>query len=365
MRIGIITFHNALNAGAVLQAYALQTFLLELGHQVEFINYCPVRKYNFRSYIAKSPITILNKWRNIYNWKKYNSKGNYNSILNLSQHKYLSYEDLKNDNMDYDVYIAGSDQIWNFHTSISPIYMLEFVPDNKKKIAYAASMGQCSLNKDLFNVFKNKLRKFYAISIREKNGVDFIKSLLEERKDIIQTLDPTLLIDNSYYKGIMQKGKFNVGAYICSYILSELDREDINIISYVSRSLKLKIINLRNPDSCINLRKANNTIVTPQQWLYYINNSSFIICSSFHAVVFSLIFHIPFLVLVPSDFKNKGGNMRINTLLEEIGLNNRIIIKYDSLLIDQIIKNSIDWDEIDCKIKRLRKTSIEFLKTNL
>lgn len=67
MKVGIITFHNALNAGAILQAYALQTILTSWGHQVEFINYKPIKKYNIKSYISKSPILMFNKWRNIYN----------------------------------------------------------------------------------------------------------------------------------------------------------------------------------------------------------------------------------------------------------------------------------------------------------
>ena len=76
MKIGIVTFHNALNAGAVLQAYALQTFLTQIGHKVEFINYAPIRKYRFRAYIAKSPIVMFNKWRNIYNGKGVKCHGN-------------------------------------------------------------------------------------------------------------------------------------------------------------------------------------------------------------------------------------------------------------------------------------------------
>lgn len=75
MKIGIITFHNALNAGAVLQAYALQTLLTQKGHKVEFINYTPIRKYTLKDYVAKSPIVMFNKWRNVYNGK---------NILNLA-----------------------------------------------------------------------------------------------------------------------------------------------------------------------------------------------------------------------------------------------------------------------------------------
>lgn len=365
MKIGIVTFHNALNAGAVLQAYALQTFLSQLGHQVEFINYSPIRKYSFRDYIAKSPLGMFNKWRNIFYGKRYTKLNNFNKVLSLSHQTYLTYEDFVKKPMDYDLYIAGSDQIWNFYTSLSPIYMLDFVPENKKKIAYAASMGQCRIVKSQYAAFKNKLTRFDAISLREKNGVDFVNSLLQGEKQAIQTLDPTLLTNANIYDSIIEKIKTGNNPYICTYILAELDKENADIISYIKAKLGLDILNVRNPDSCIYLHKAKNKIVTPYQWLYAIKHSEFVICSSFHAVVFSLIFHKPFIALVPPDSKNKGGNMRINTLLEDGGLLDRIIFHFDKEKINQTINSSINWNETDRRIKSLREPSINFLKSNL
>lgn len=365
MKIGIVTFHNALNAGAVLQAYALQTFLTQLGHKVEFIDYAPIRKYSFRAYIAKSPIVMLNKWRNIYNGKKYMSDGDFNKVLTLSSRSYQSYEELKDCPPDYDVYIAGSDQIWNFYTSLSPVYMLDFVPLNKKKIAYAASMGQCRLDKSLFEDFRKELMSFDAISLREKNGVDFVNALLKGEKLAYQTVDPTLLIDSMSYDKIIDEGETNAKHYICTYILAELDKEDSEIIRTIKSLLGLDIINLRNPDTCIWLSQAQNTIVTPYQWLYYVKNSDLVICSSFHAVVFSLIFHKPFISLVPPRDKNKGGNMRINTLLGDMGLLNRIIDHFDLKQIQDILKESINWKNVDTKIQQMRYLSIEFLTSNL
>lgn len=365
MKIGIVTFHNALNVGAVLQAYALQTFLIQLGHQVEFINYSPIRKHGFRSYIAKSPIVMFNKWRNIYNGKKYRNYGNFNKVLILSSHIYRSYDELKNCPSDYDVYIAGSDQIWNFYTSLSPIYMLDFVPFGKKKIAYAVSMGQCRLDESLYEEFKKRLLSFDAISLREKNAVDFVNVLLKGEKLAYQTLDPTLLIDSKAYDKIIDDSKIKVKNYICTYILAELDKENFEIIRTIKSLLGLDIINLRNPDTCIWLSQAQNKIVTPYQWLYYIKNSDFVICNSFHAVVFSLIFHKPFIALVPPRDKNKGGNMRINTLLEDMGLLKRIIEHFDLKQIQDILKESISWDVVDRRIRRLRESSIQFLMNNL
>ena len=365
MKIGIVTFHNALNVGAVLQAYALQTILSQLGHEVEFINYAPFRRYRLKDFIAKSPVVMFNKLRNIINGMKYTKQNNFNKILTLSARRYLSYEDLVRYQMDYDVYIAGSDQIWNFYQSLSPVYMLDFVPDNKKKISYAASMGQCRIDKSLYYVFKEKLMKFNAISLREKNGVDFVNKLLNGEKLAIQTLDPTLLIGSQYYDNIMDSNKIKSNPYICTYILADLDKENADIISNIKEQLGIKTINLRNPDTCIWLSHAKNKIVTPNQWLYYIKNSDFIICSSFHAVVFSLIFHKPFIALVPPNCKNKGGNMRINTLLESTELLDRIISDFNKERIYHVMNSPIDWHKIDEKIIKMRETSIEFLKSNL
>lgn len=365
MKIGIITFHNALNAGAVLQAYALQTFLTQLGYQVEFINYAPTRKYTLKDYIAKSAFVMINKWRNIYNGKKYTKYGNFNKVLNLSEIRYLSYEELKGSNLDYDIYIAGSDQIWNFYTSLSPVYMLDFVPVGKKKIAYAASMGQCNIDKSLYEDFKNKLISFNAISLREQNGVDFVNSLLKGEKKAYLTLDPTLLIDTNYYDKIIDKKCAKAEHYICTYVLAELDNENAEIIKKIRSYLKLDIVNLRNPDTCIWLSHATNRIVTPYQWLYYIKNSDFVICSSFHAVVFSLIFHKPFIALVPPKDKDKGGNMRINTLLNNTGLLNHIVEHFDLEQIQNILNNIVNWDDVDDRIQRMRILSIDFLTNNL
>jgi len=365
MKIGIITFHNALNAGAVLQAYALQTLLTQQGHKVEFINYNPIRKYTYRDYIAKSPIVMFNKWLNIYNGKKYTKNGNFNKVLNLSPIKYQSYRDLENSNLDYDMYIAGSDQIWNFYTSLSPVYMLDFVPDGKKKIAYAASMGQCCMDKSLYEDFKNKLMTFDAISLREENGVDFVNSLFKGERIAYQTLDPTLLIDAKYYDKIIDKEHVKDKHYICTYILAELDNDNAEIIKNIKSSLGLDIINLRNPDTCIRLLHAHNKIVTPYQWLYYIKYSNLVICSSFHAVAFSLIFHKPFIALVPPNYKDKGGNMRINTLLKNVGLLNRIVERFDIRRIQNILREPIKWNDVDAQIRQLRDLSIEFLNDNL
>lgn len=366
MKIGIITFHNALNAGAVLQAYALQTFLTRLGHEAEFINYCPPKKWHLRDFLAKKPKTILNKFENFYYYKKYTNRNYFNKILKISSTKYPSYKDLKQSLPDYDVFIAGSDQIWNFHNSLSPIYLLSFVPENKKKIAYAASLGQCQIDHSIYNELKESLLKFDAISIREKNGVEFVSKLLNNKIPIYHTVDPTLLIPKEQYIQIIEKINTHESKhYLCSYILAKLDNDNKKIISYIENALQLNIINIRNPDTCIKLEQAQNIIVTPTQWLYYIINCDFAICCSFHAVIFSVLFHKPFMVLSPPSFKKQGGNMRINGFLYELGLSDHIINTFDKNKLDSLIKKEIDWKKIDDILAIKKEYSSQFIINNL
>lgn len=364
MKIGIVTFHNALNAGAVLQAYALQTFLQEEGYEVEFINYTPEKHYNLKCFVAKSPKVMFNKWKDVYNELKYLKRNDFNKVLNVSK-IYTSIDELNENPPIYDYYIAGSDQIWNFHSQIRPFYLLSFVPEGCKKIAYAVSMGQCNLSTKIYEEFKFYLLQFDRISIRERTGVEFIKKLICNKKEIIQTVDPTLLLSRDKYIQIADSNVSISESYMCSYILNNIDEEDMQIIYYIQKYLNKKIINLRNPSTCIRLNNVPNKIVTPYQWLSYIINSDFMICSSFHAVVFSIIFHKSFISLVPPPSKNKEGNMRINSLLESLGLTNRIVSNFNQKKIEQLINQSIDWYNVDKRIEELKQPSINFLLKSL
>lgn len=365
MRIGLLTFHSALNAGAVLQAYALQTCLSQHGHEVEFIDYSPRRRFSWRNYVAKKPKVAFDKWVDCYNGWRYGKRDDWNYCLHKTTAKYGTYDELVGNPPLYDAYVVGSDQVWNFRESLSPVYMLDFVPQGRKKIAYAASMGQCLLDKSLYAEFRSKLLGFDAISLREKNGVDFVKRLLHGAKDVSLALDPTLLLDVRQYEKITGSIGNVPKRFIASYILSNLDDDNANIISYVERQLGAEILNLRNPDSCIRLGCGKNIVVTPYQWLCYIKYSCLVVCSSFHAVAFSILFHKPFVALVPPESKNCGGNMRVNSLLQQVGLTNRIVYDYNRKKLQEVIAKQIDWDCVERRIRSIRDRSISFLVENL
>lgn len=366
MKIGIITFHHAPNQGAVLQAYALQTLLESWGHHVEFIDYRRLHAFNCRDFISKSPKLLLEKWQNqVCGFIYRNFRKDFNKVLHINNRRYYSVEELRANPPVFDLYITGSDQVWNFLQKIDGPYVLDFVPADKPKIAYAASMGQCNIPKHLHAELRNLLSSFQAISVREKNGKDFIDELMTGYEiDIRQTLDPTLLIAQKSYEGIAEPTHFKQ-PYLVSYILSMLEKGHEEVLKYVQGKFKMPILNMRNPDTCVRLPFAKNEIVTPYQFLSYIKHSSLVVCSSFHAVVFSLIFHKPFIVLIPSMLKSKGGNQRINSLLAPLGLSRRCVYGFEFHVIDELLNEVIDWDFIDAEIKRTAQDSIKFLQDSI
>jgi hypothetical protein len=363
MKIGILTFHSALNVGAVLQAFALQTYLHSMGHETEFINYKPIyTKLNWRSFVAKGIGKTYHKWQNIAHWYYYNKNNRFNSLLEIGNRKYHYLDELQKKPPQYDIYIAGSDQIWNFGFSknLDPVYLLDFGSPQIKRIAFAASMGQCNQPKELEVDFKNYLLKFDFISAREMKGVSYLQELLHPQKRVKQISDPTFLLNRNQYLEI-QKNINLKHEFITSYILphyvfrSELQKA----VKLVKTTFGYDLINLRNPDTCIRIKGAKEKVVTPEQWLYYMGNSKFNICCSFHAVVFSLIFHVPFIVISPYV------NNRIESLLKPIHLLYRCVYEFDQEFIQNVIQNNIDWSTVDQYFMEERKKSIDFLNNSI
>jgi polysaccharide pyruvyl transferase WcaK-like protein len=362
MKIGIVTFHSALNCGAVFQAFALQTHLESLGYEVSFINYH--ERYitnNFRSFFGKNLSKTWYKLVDKINYYKYKNRSSFHSILKIDSILYNSIEELKANPPQKDIYIAGSDQIWNIGSKkeINKVYYLDFGGLEIKRISFAASLGQCNVPEFLNDIITNQLKKFDAISVRETNGVEFIQSLIKDKK-VHHISDPTFLLKAKDYRKIMTKNNVkSEKALIVSYILTEYNSSQLKVLDFIKQKLNLDIINLRNPNSCIRLKKYKNKIVEPQEWLYQVDNSKFMICCSFHAVVFSLIFHKPFIVVSPYE------NARILSLLKSLNLENHFISDYDEIIINDLLIKKIDWKSVDEKIDKFRTQSDTFLKMTL
>lgn len=358
MEIGILTFHNALNQGAVLQAYALQTYIEKRGHKVEFIDFSPRYKYTIKGdIIGKTPRNTFFKWQNVYNRIKYRTS-DFSKVLHVSPYRYKSFKELKENPPIYDLYICGSDQVWHFPKDLNPVYLMDFLPDGSKIISYAASMGQHFPPSDKIEKLKSSLFRFDGLSLREDVAVDYVNHLFSGEREIFHNIDPTLLILSSEYDKIMEQVE-TPERYIATYILNRMDPQHYDILSEAQRVLNTDIINLRNPTTCIILKGKENKIVTPYQWLSYIKNSAVVIAGSFHAVVFALIFHKPFVLIQPQSLVKEGGNKRVMSLLNPLGLSHHCI--YDSSDVESLLKENIDWDVVDNKILDLAEESKQYL----
>lgn len=363
MRIGILTFHYALNQGAVLQAYALQTYLEKRGHYVEFIDYHPDRKYTWRDYVAKSFYGIYNKLRDVYYGKKYSKLHDFSKVLNYADTRYYTFDELKRTPPEYDIYIVGSDQIWHFPRFLNKVYLMNWLPTGANVVSYAASLGQNTPPIHLEQEFVGCLLKFKHLSIRESSGAKYVRRLLKNR-EVIQCVDPTMLLNADDYKEIEEQVRFDK-RYLVSYILTPMEPSHYDVLRIVCKQNNCKLLNLRNPDTCVYLRGYKNKIVTPYQWLSFIKNASVVICSSFHAVVFSLIYHKPFIVLQSTTMRAKGGNLRVLSLLEPFCLTHRCVYGVEGTNIKDLLAEKIDWQVVDDKIKELSIASENYLKTVL
>jgi len=214
-KVGIITFHFADNFGAVLQAYALLRTLQGKNIHVEIINYIPqeLREfYNIFFDLKKSVIslglvktikkllvsvkTLHTKTIKIKNFEKFR-----NEHLSFSEYLYTTSEELLKKPPIYDVYVTGSDQIWNpdFFTKIGGSYFLDFAVKNADKVSYAASIAK-PIESRYFEYYKNYLQSFNYISVRENTAKNELKNIIN--KDVYIVLDPTLLLEKEDWEKI-------------------------------------------------------------------------------------------------------------------------------------------------------------------
>jgi hypothetical protein len=357
MKIGIITFHRALNYGALLQVFALQSSLDKMGYDTKIIDY---RSPFIESHYKKNSFTKIFNLRNLYyiifknnffiNNRLYFEEFS-KKYLKLTMFPYFNFDSLLNLNDEFDAFITGSDQVWNYKTAgFDKIYFLNFVSDNLKKFSYAASFGTDKIPRTLKFEYKSLLNSFNKISVREKEGSIIIKDLLGKSVPVV--LDPTMLISKEEWIKYSTPINFSKG-YVLLYLMFETksifkfardlaNKKGLNVI-YINNRLfnKTGIYNLRN--------------VTPSQWIYLFYNASYIVTNSFHGACFSINFNKNFFVeLLPPP---STVNSRIINLLESFNIYNRIISSTSFKLED------VDFKSINEILIDKRKSSFSFIKS--
>lgn len=352
MKIGILTFQypENKNFGASLQSYAHLTLIKKMNSNVKIINYYK------NNYSIKSKIISLLKNKNFID---------YNKKFLKQTCKINPNEDLIFLNKEFDTFVVGSDQVWRdrYLNGKTKHYFFDFVNDNKKKIAYAASFGVDYWEGDekLTEEIKPLIKRFNHISVREESGIDICKNTFGI-DNVVCVLDPTLMISREDYQPILddwQDKSHLKKKYIAHMLLddtAELKKESQNIADY----LKAEINYIKGKSFKI-LGKDITFYNKVSQWLTYLKDAELVITDSFHCTVFSLIFHKKFVVVA-----NKArGVARLETLLSKAGLEDRFFTDIKDVMKSGILDKEIDYNKVDKKLEVHRKYSMDFLKKAL
>lgn len=367
IKIGILTFHRAINFGAVLQAYALQNSIEKYDVMCEVIDYrCSFIENYYKPYSLKNLPTLKRFIATIVkNGKFINNRENFEKFINNSLKTskiYYTKEELEKDKNKYNSYIVGSDQIWNYQTAeFDNTYFLNFESDNFKKNSYAASFGIKDIPKNLKDEYKKRLENFKNISVREKEGQEIVSNILGKEVPIV--LDPTLLLNSDEWSRLaispIEKEK-----YILVYLIAET-KEILDIARKLSKENNLKIIYI-NDKFYKRKKMENRRKVDIYEWVTLFKNASFIVTNSFHGLCFSINFEKEFYMqLLPEPAKV---NSRLENILKKFELEDREIrtIKelYKVKKIDYSVVNKILEQERKCSHKYLSNIIISIKDKN-
>jgi len=351
MKIALLTFSKEINYGAELQCFAMKKVLEKMGHKVEVIDIQlkPLKFSRFNTLIHYPEKVLFSSF-----WNKY--------IKDFTR-KYTSEQDILTTPPQADVYIVGSDQVWNpeITTRLAPlVYFFNFVKDGKKKIAYAASFGfehwtDEALKPQVFHL----IRQFEAVSVRESEGENICRETFGI--DAVTVCDPTQLLEASDYECIcgpfVEKKRTTNILYWKQIRNNRVEEAVCDFADSIGRRV-LKICDLRMSKRCI-----NRPFVSIKKWLDCIRYSDFIISDSFHCLSFCLIFKRPFVIIY--DLKTRGN--RIRGLLGLLGLQRRIVSSADELKerLPVIFNEDIDFKTVSQILKEKKIFSMKFISNSL
>lgn len=355
MKIGILTFHRAINYGAVLQAYALKETLKSLGHDAWVIDYRQpkVEKVDRPTFSAKKRWNLL-KGFHLRSWLRYNK----DKKENLA--KRMRFDDFTNTYLhltrpctissmpqDFDIYISGSDQVWNHRIcgGMDDAYWGNFQkPKNSKMVAYAASTSVPDLQKNTHEELQAGLNNFDLISVRENAVRDFLNTNFNTPNEVLTVLDPTLVADRSIWDSF-ESGKYKDKKYVL-YFAARTFKPNPSIVKekaeFLAKEIGCEAIS-------ISLREHS-----PSDFVELFKHASYIVTSSFHGVAFSLIFNRPLFAVMYGDEQDG----RYVNLLRSLGAKQMVLGVNE---IPHPIEN--DFTKINEKINLIRTISTDFLRS--
>ena len=364
MKTGILTFHHAKNYGAILQTFALQTTLKEMGANPYIIDRYTVGKTIIhRIYHTFDPRLILHR----LSWSVFDQFSKKYLIPKTKKYKTINSLKYFEQKEKLDACIVGSDQVWRMEFSaIGYNYFFDFIKDsNIRKISYAASFGKekWKENESVTTHVKQLLKNFNSISVREKSGVKICSDIFDV--NATHVIDPTLLLKREVYESIfLNDYPEKMNATLVTYVLGnpdaakychkfskecDLDYVDLYYVPHINKfflALKYGIKHYLH--------------ISVPEWLWQIKSAKYVVTNSFHATIFSILFGKQFIVV---DHPS-GGTSRIDSLLELLGLQDRFVKNISDISLE-LFQKKIDFDSVYSKIDVEKNQSILFLQNAL
>lgn len=351
MKASLITIISPLNFGAVLQAFATYKYLKKQNLEVQVIDYQPKyeKKFSSVAIIKEMAMQLLTVGRR--------SKLNkfYRNNFTLTSNSYKNYEELKASPPKADVYIVGSDQVWNSQISggkLDSSFFLSFVED-KPKISYASSIGRTDVEINELENMKEYLKDFSSISVREESAKNLLSNV--GVREIENVMDPVFLLEQEDYKEFIKP--VNKKKYLLIY---SFEKNDLiaRIADDVSKKLGLQIIEIgtyRSKYSCDEYMQN----IGVEGFLSLINDADFVITSSFHGTAFSALLNKQFVSVSPSVRKT-----RLENITSILDIKERLISSEEEYDLDDLLK-PLDYEKVNKLISQHSNKSREFLKKAL
>jgi hypothetical protein len=350
-KIGILTFHRAINYGAQLQAYALQQVISRLGADCELVDYiCPAITKSYQPFLIRREKPLLSFAKSCVMFRRRAKKAKrFESFQQRIVKSAETYDPqtLNQANDRYDRFITGSDQVFSpWCVDFDPAYFLTFA-DDSKKFSYAASFATRQIPEDKKEEYIRRLSGFQRISVREEEGIRHVKDLCG--KDAVVSLDPTMLLSQEHWRQIAVSREQK--PYILVYSLLG-ENGPLKFARKLAKEKNMQVICLRDAPHkpCRNVKFVRAASV--EEFLGYFMNAAHVVSNSFHATAFSVIFHRSMFI----EFACRSGrNVRAESLLTALGIRRE-------LSGGAAEETPIDWTDVERRLSVLKETSMAYLK---
>ena len=376
MEIGIITTFRQANFGSVLQAFSLQFVLEKMGYDAKLIDYKYPNIFHYKNGYPRKSYWVTKKYKLRLLLGKMGLKPKNKMLLmndfisqNITCTKtYSSKRQLRSNPPLFDVYISGSDQVWNPNTMFGDMsYFLDFAPETAKKIAYSSSFSCDKIPKIYQQEYQYFLKQYQSIFVREKNGKQ-IAEALTGRTDIEVVLDPTLLLDKNEWSKYADKSSLkNIPQeYILFYMLAYTynpQNKMAEILNKLQNQYKIPILSLSEKPANFNgefIQIEQTQTIGIYEFLDLFRNATMVVTSSFHGTAYALNFGKPLLALIDGEKKSDD---RISTIVEKMEVNKQLI--NTNTIVDDSIDPFYDVEREQVILENERKRCLCLLKKSI